>query len=200
MSAFTPPSATAAMRAFQASASGRCAAVLASTSLFQPLRRMDQKPLPDEAAHRQAAEMRALDRQRVQQRQDVAAEIVERVGAGRLPASRRGRGSQRPGFGSGRRAGRKPRPDAQIRAERVGEDQDRRILRAGQNKIDLGRRRFAGGSSTKPQNSFSARKLAWPLRPMIRWSWTFTPSGLATLTMVSVIMMSACDGVGSPEG
>ena len=43
-------------------------------------------------------------------------------------------------------------------------------------------------------------RLVWRPRPMITWSWTVTPSGLAALMMSLVTAMSALDGVGSPDG
>src|SRR5437016_2342703 len=48
--------------------------------------------------------------------------------------------------------------------------------------------------------SFIPFKLACPFLPTMMWSCTEMPSGLAMLTIAFVIWMSACDGVGSPEG
>ena len=42
--------------------------------------------------------------------------------------------------------------------------------------------------------------LACPSLPMMMWSCTAMPSGLATSTIACVIWMSARDGVGSPDG
>jgi len=43
-------------------------------------------------------------------------------------------------------------------------------------------------------------KLACPFLPTMMWSCMAMPSGLAISTMAFVIWMSACEGVGSPEG
>ena len=43
-------------------------------------------------------------------------------------------------------------------------------------------------------------RLAWPFLPTMMWSCTAMPSGLAISMIALVIWISACDGVGSPEG
>ncbi len=43
-------------------------------------------------------------------------------------------------------------------------------------------------------------KLACPFLPTMMWSCTEMPSGAAMSMMALVIWMSACEGVGSPEG
>src|SRR5882757_7170478 len=43
-------------------------------------------------------------------------------------------------------------------------------------------------------------KLACPFLPTMMWSCTEMPSGVAIWTIALVIWISACEGVGSPEG
>ncbi len=43
-------------------------------------------------------------------------------------------------------------------------------------------------------------KLAWPLRPITRWSWIAMPNASAAALISRVISMSSRDGLGSPEG
>src|SRR6267143_1821180 len=50
------------------------------------------------------------------------------------------------------------------------------------------------------QISPSSRRLIWPLRPIIRWSCKTTPRAAAAFLMSWVAVMSALDGLGSPEG
>jgi hypothetical protein len=50
------------------------------------------------------------------------------------------------------------------------------------------------------QISFNPFKLACPRLPTMMWSCTEIPSGVAMSTIARVIWMSACEGVGSPEG
>ena len=51
------------------------------------LRRLQRQVLADHAAHRQAAEVRAFDLQRVEQAEDIVGELFETVGAGRRVAA-----------------------------------------------------------------------------------------------------------------
>src|SRR5258708_39862966 len=55
-------------------------------------------------------------------------------------------------------------------------------------------------AADEAQISFIPFKLACPFLPTMMWSCTEMPSGPAMSTMAFVIWMSACDGVGSPEG
>ena len=43
-------------------------------------------------------------------------------------------------------------------------------------------------------------KLACPFLPTMMWSCTEMPSGVAIWTIALVMWISACEGVGSPEG
>ena len=61
---------------------GRCAPRCWRARVVEPLRRMDAEPHARHAAQRQAAEMRALDAQRVEHADDVAAETLDGVGPG----------------------------------------------------------------------------------------------------------------------
>ena len=45
-----------------------------------------------------------------------------------------------------------------------------------------------------------ARKLSSRALPMMRWSCTVIPMTSAAATMRFVMVMSACEGVGSPDG
>lgn len=49
-------------------------------------------------------------------------------------------------------------------------------------------------------SSPSARKLSSRALPMMRWSCTVIPMTSAAATMRFVMVMSACEGVGSPDG
>ena len=51
-----------------------------------------------------------------------------------------------------------------------------------------------------PYSSPRLLKLAWPLRPITRWSWIEIPSAPAAVLTSRVISMSSRDGLGSPEG
>ena len=55
-------------------------------------------------------------------------------------------------------------------------------------------------AAIQAQISRSPFKLACPFLPTMMWSCTEMPSGVAMSTIALVIRMSACDGVGSPEG
>ena len=48
--------------------------------------------------------------------------------------------------------------------------------------------------------SFNPFKLACPFFPTMMWSCTEMPSGAAMPMVAFVMYISACDGVGSPEG
>jgi hypothetical protein len=48
--------------------------------------------------------------------------------------------------------------------------------------------------------NFSPSRRACPFLPTAMWSSTEMPSGVAMSMMAFVIWMSACDGVGLPEG
>jgi hypothetical protein len=48
--------------------------------------------------------------------------------------------------------------------------------------------------------SLRSRRLVWLLRLMMTWSCSTAPSGAAAFLMSWVTVMSAFDGVGSPEG
>ncbi len=50
------------------------------------------------------------------------------------------------------------------------------------------------------QISFIPFKLACPFLPTMMWSCTEIPSGVAMSMIARVMWISACDGVGSPEG
>jgi hypothetical protein len=50
------------------------------------------------------------------------------------------------------------------------------------------------------QTSLSPFKLVCPLLPTMMWSCTAIPSGVAISMIAFVISISACEGVGSPEG
>ena len=51
-----------------------------------------------------------------------------------------------------------------------------------------------------PQSNPSDLKLAWPPRPITRWSCPASESAFAALTISRVIAMSVLEGVGSPLG
>ena len=68
------------------------------------LGRVDGHPHPDHPAERQAAPVHALEAQAVEEGQCVGAEVVERIRAGRAPASRRGRGGRSAPRAGARRA------------------------------------------------------------------------------------------------
>src|SRR5690606_33932039 len=55
----------------------------------------------------------------------------------------------------------------------------------------------AGGAVQMRRRPF---RLAWPSLPMMMWSWTVMPSGMAVSMMVFVMSISAREGVGSPLG
>ncbi len=48
--------------------------------------------------------------------------------------------------------------------------------------------------------NFNPFKLACPFLPTMMWSCTAIPNGAAIATIALVTRMSACEGVGSPEG
>jgi hypothetical protein len=49
-------------------------------------------------------------------------------------------------------------------------------------------------------NQAQAPELAWPLRPMTKWSWMVMPSATAAVSISLVISMSSREGLGSPLG
>src|SRR5580692_1972988 len=64
-----------------------------------------------------------------------------------------------------------------------------------EQKCGAGARQDSGGHISR-----IPFRLACPFLPTMMWSCTEIPSGAAMSTIALVIWMSACDGVGSPEG
>ena len=96
-----------------------------------PLGRVDGQPLADHAADRQPAVGHAGEAQPVEHGQHVAAEVVDRVGAGRAPASRRGRDGRSGSPGASAESSRQLRlPHLQRRAQRAAQQQRRARRRA----------------------------------------------------------------------
>jgi len=60
--------------------------------------------------------------------------------------------------------------------------------------------RTAPPIATKGQSRPKLLKLAWPWRPITRWSWRAMPTALRPVARSRVMSMSALLGVGSPEG
>ena len=78
---------------------------------------------------------------------------------------------------------------------------DRRVvvgmMRAGHCSSAMpGRHNTRCPAHIKPR----ARRLAWPARPTMRWSWTPMPTVAQALATSRVMSMSARDGVVSPDG
>ena len=94
------------------------------------------EPHRGHAAEREAGDVRALDAEVVEQVDHVAADVVDAVRAGRRRRARRGRGCRSGRAGSARRARSTCGSHiAQRRAERVGEDERRRVLGAGDGVV-----------------------------------------------------------------
>ena len=53
---------------------------------------------------------------------------------------------------------------------------------------------------TRYESSPRLRKLAWPLRPITRWSWMEMPSASAAALISRVMSISSREGLGSPLG
>ncbi len=100
--------------------------------LVQPVVGVDAKPLADQPAHGQAAEMRLLNRQTIEQRQHIPAQLLDAVLSGRyqrltMPAGVVAQHTKVPS--EDRHLG---VPHVQISAQRVGQHQHRRIDRSFQ--------------------------------------------------------------------
>jgi len=121
--------------------------------------------------------------------------------------SRRRRQGFRPSMGSrrqsvrpiARRATRHRRRRRALRVARHSAEHRWRLLdRAG--LFRKGGRRTRRGAGSRIQSSPSDLKLACPLRPITRWSWTSILSAFAAATTSAVMATSARDGEGSPLG
>lgn len=144
--------------------------------------------------------MGAGEAKRVHQGDDVAAEVGQGIGPGRnvrAAMAARVETHDEEFFGE---IGGHIVPDGEIGAEWMGEDHGGRFARAFGDDIEGQRASLHFGHCIRPQINFIARIEAWPLRPTMRWSCSLTPSGLARAAMVSVMVTSAVEGVGSPEG
>ena len=84
-----------------------------------------------------------------------------------------------------------------LRAEIRGASKKSTIRHGGACRRALTKSPSCGSSS---QINRRLLKLAWPSLPTTMWSCTAMPRGRATSMIVCVIWMSACDGVGSPDG
>jgi hypothetical protein len=91
---------------------------------------IDPQPLTDQPAHRQSAEMRALDMQRIEQTEYVMAQLLDAVrpfGDQRLPMAARVETQHAKMLGERRHL---RVPHVQVGAQRVGQHQHRRSGRA----------------------------------------------------------------------
>ena len=96
---------------------GRCAPAL------------DAEPHADHPAHRQPAEVHALDAETSSSADDVAAELLDRVGPGRRPDGR-GRACRSAARDSARQRRHLRRPTSKVGAERIRQHEHRRVVRA----------------------------------------------------------------------
>ena len=71
------------MRVFQLSTSADLCRCVAQHQPGQPFRCIHAKPLADHAAHRETAEAAMFNPQAIEQRHDIAPELLNAVGAGR---------------------------------------------------------------------------------------------------------------------
>ena len=83
--------------------------------------------------------------------------------------------------------------------------QKAKLIGVPQNAAGVRFSPFAPGANLRLRgcrfyNSPSLRKLSSRDLPMIRWSWTAIPMTSPAATMRAVMAISACEGVGSPEG